>query len=370
MGIIASILCAAGCTHKQQTISAEPTYKITISPEQQETLSPQPNIIKTVPLETRPDCLIRQIDKLYVLPNDNLLIYDQNGSLALLFDPSGKFLQKVGQKGQGPEEYVEIGDLEYDVRTKQIYIYDRYTDRMFIYDAEGTLLQTLHSSLSFNSFTKTEAGYWLYFCYSPANTEHYQLVYADDSLTEIKSGYFATAAFTDASYTSRFAENMEDGSRYFYYNGSDVLWLLSDKITPFVQFDFQDLTLPYEAMSQAETPEAYREILSQLRGMGYIDHVRLSNGQIWFNCSESGSSHRSYTGWYERNQKQLHLYGGVSYSGEAIPIAFQDVLAICADDVMVYAANPQEMSPSNLLRVHQQFPDVTVDDNPILFFVQ
>lgn len=282
MGVIATILCGAGCTHKQQTISAEATYKITISPEQQETLSPQPNIIKTVSLETRPDCLIRQIDKLYVLPNDNLLI----------------------------------------------------------------------------------------FCYSPANTEHYQLVYADDSLTEIKSGYFATAAFADASYTSRFAENMEDGSRYFYYNGSDVLWLLSDKITPFVQFDFQDLTLPYEAMSQAETPEAYREILSQRRGMGYIDHVRLSNGQIWFNCSESGSSHRSYTAWYERGREQLHLYGGVSYSGEAIPIAFQDVLAICADDVLVYAANPQEMSPSNLQRVHQQFPDVTVDDNPILFFVR
>jgi hypothetical protein len=60
----------------------------------------------------------------------------------------------------------------------------------------------------------------------------------------------------------------------------------------------------------------------------------------------------------------------VSYSGEAIPIAFQDVLAICADDVMVYAANPQEMSPSNLQKVHQQFPDVTVDDNPILFFVR
>ena len=65
------------------------------------------NDVKIVKLETTDECLIsdiRQVD--YV--NGLIYIADKASQTVLIFDESGKYVGRVGKRGEGPGEYLSL----------------------------------------------------------------------------------------------------------------------------------------------------------------------------------------------------------------------------------------------------------------------
>lgn len=86
------------------------------------------------PLETSPECLIGQIDKIRKFQGEYYIL-SSNGRIIHHFDRNGKFVAALNKQGQGPEEYPRIEDFDlYEIDGKtEIWISDN--QNLKVYDA-------------------------------------------------------------------------------------------------------------------------------------------------------------------------------------------------------------------------------------------
>lgn len=75
--------------------------------------------IEYIPLETNDNCLLASVTGLYV--NDSMIIVSDKEKL-LVFDLSGKFIRKMGNLGDGPEDYNAILSIAVDSQNELIYL--------------------------------------------------------------------------------------------------------------------------------------------------------------------------------------------------------------------------------------------------------
>jgi hypothetical protein len=109
--------------------------------EEQICLSSIGRTIKYVGLETTDDCLLNEDLIVFIgLVKNNLLIADLNG--CYLFNMNGKFIKKVGNRGNGPGEYGNIGNVVYDEKGNRIMITSTSTGGILVYDENGDYIET------------------------------------------------------------------------------------------------------------------------------------------------------------------------------------------------------------------------------------
>lgn len=89
--------------------------------------------IDVVPLETKDESLISSIADM-IITNTDILIEDvRNG--VLRFSRNGDFINKIGKKGNGPDEYIMLEQIEYDEINREVYF---FTGRgIKVYSLEG-----------------------------------------------------------------------------------------------------------------------------------------------------------------------------------------------------------------------------------------
>lgn len=77
--------------------------------------------IELIQLESDPQSLIGYMDKAMCI-GDSIIILDMSRSSVFLFSPEGRFLNAIGQRGDGPEEYMMCYDIAYNSTTRNISI--------------------------------------------------------------------------------------------------------------------------------------------------------------------------------------------------------------------------------------------------------
>ena len=98
-------------------------------------LSDAASEVKIVKLETSGKSLLSNIDKLQVTDNE-IWIKHMRDQHIYRFSHDGKFLNLVGQVGQGPTEYTMIWDFFVDDKAKEIFIISTYQS-IKVYDYNG-----------------------------------------------------------------------------------------------------------------------------------------------------------------------------------------------------------------------------------------
>lgn len=96
-----------------------------------------------LPLETSPQCLIQNIDK--ILFSKSFIFVNDTRNRLLQFDRNGKFLRQIGSMGRGPEEYLYVYDFCINEDTNEIYIFS-LDDKMLIFSFEGKYKKTIKLS--------------------------------------------------------------------------------------------------------------------------------------------------------------------------------------------------------------------------------
>ncbi len=84
-------------------------------------LSDAASQVKIVKLETSGKSLLSNIDKLQVTDND-IWIKHMRDQHIYRFSHDGRFLNLVGEVGQGPSEYISVWDFLVDDKSKEIYV--------------------------------------------------------------------------------------------------------------------------------------------------------------------------------------------------------------------------------------------------------
>jgi hypothetical protein len=93
-----------------------------------------------IPLETSERSLIRDIRK--VIPfNDKFYILDYPNAEILFFDESGRFLHKISDRGNGPNQYINISDFDIDLSRDILICLSPVNNTMYEYDLSGNFLR-------------------------------------------------------------------------------------------------------------------------------------------------------------------------------------------------------------------------------------
>lgn len=95
-------------------------------------------------LETTENSLIRDITKVY-LSDSSIYVYDKYrlGKL-LLFDNKGRFLKKIGERGEGPKEFLDISDIVVNFEKESIWILSAMGNKLFVYSLLGEFIEIIN----------------------------------------------------------------------------------------------------------------------------------------------------------------------------------------------------------------------------------
>jgi hypothetical protein len=75
--------------------------------------------IEVVQLETNAECLIAHATKIIFYDN-RYYVFDVRQQAIFCFDSTGKFVFKIANRGQGPEEYLNLEDFNIDSYNQQV----------------------------------------------------------------------------------------------------------------------------------------------------------------------------------------------------------------------------------------------------------
>ena len=130
-----------GCTrpNTQQSIEVIEMGRVSTTPKQTELSLEELNLrIDVLPLETNDSCLLGKITQL----EDVDYLWIVSDRQLYQFDKQGSFIKMIGQRGQGPTEYVAVEHIQVDGQKKQIYVLDYLGRKLLTYDYEGYCLRT------------------------------------------------------------------------------------------------------------------------------------------------------------------------------------------------------------------------------------
>jgi len=116
IGII--LLCVSCKDSSKRTIGSE-VYKVNLN----DVVNPFDEVFskaEIIPLETSELGLLSDMQKINMV-GGNLYIYDFMFQTLTVFDQTGKFIQRIGKRGQGPEDYLNMYDCYIDIGKKKIY---------------------------------------------------------------------------------------------------------------------------------------------------------------------------------------------------------------------------------------------------------
>ena len=359
------IICACSSSQKGMESSVN-TVSIDISNCEELDFRKFFDSVKYVPLETNEDVLIGEITKMY-LTNEHIIIFDQKTMKIFLFGIDGKFIRNIGKKGEGPDEYLFINDIQFDEKHMLILAHERFRNSIYTYDLSGNLLdKTQEALISFNSFSKTEEGFWVYSCFSNKNPEHYNLMLLTSDLQSIKKQFFSQKEFVNVTFLPTFM-NDEHGRLFFYYPSSNIIYEISGTdVTPYLQVDFGNKTMPYDMINEMESIEEYDKLVSGQNYLGNISKCFINQDKIFFSFTESGLGVvNNYNCFYEIESKVGHIFKNPFMSSAKYPILTN--LLYSTNNILVYPIYPSVFSEDTFTDLSQSLSaDIQFDSNLIL----
>ena len=105
------------------------------------TLSEAIETLDLVPLEMTKSSLISDIKNI-IITTKYIFILDNKIGICR-FDRTGKYLNKIGKRGEGPGEYQYIESIQVDKKNQLIYLYDPVLGCIYKYNYDGKYLDTI-----------------------------------------------------------------------------------------------------------------------------------------------------------------------------------------------------------------------------------
>jgi hypothetical protein len=240
--------------------------------------------IELIPLETTDNSLIGDLSS-GIITDEDIFIHDFIYKSLLNFDISGKFKRKIGSRGRGPGEYLEIRDFcigddgnLYTLDYKKIHCYEKNTGvhiKSWSFDA-GVGFNPL------NMIIYDEDNYFLW-CSNVQDTdkgEHYLMKKMIKGKT--KSEYFKYEYQSSAN--QRFFPCRNDS--YYIRPVIDcdnvVYKLTKDSVSASFSIDFGDMAISPKQMVELNSSDPNAFLGS--KAFKYISNILEINDYIYFTC--------------------------------------------------------------------------------------
>lgn len=348
----------------------EAIYTVEVHSDKSETLNwaDKLNILKLIPLETSQEALIQRIEKISV-SDSTIVIYDGKRDEIFIFDSTGNYRAKCGNRGEGPGEHIRFNDVFFEKESNLIYAHEAVRRSMQIFDLDGNLIKEFHTGkFWFQSFCKVDGDFWIYTGYKDLNPEGYALMRVDKEFENLLSGYFPQKEFFPRVLRTTFFEN-EQGNYYFISPFSNIVFRLDNEIidhSEVFRIDFGDKTLPYDQIIQMSFQDEYKNMLIEKKYMGDMADFILCGKNLYFTYSQLSNESREYFVWYDIEQNKTFSYDGFIMDNHNMPLTKP---VGSHSNGLIFVISPDDFDDEQLKLFEERYGcQFEVDSNPILLY--
>jgi hypothetical protein len=230
-------------------------------------------------LEVTPNSLLRGIDRMYAT-NELLIIMDRSTYSVFVFNREGKFLRKIGSRGQGPGEYVSVSDFCVDTVNKTIYLSDYNARKIHHYDLySGKYLQSIKLN------TKIENWYLYYHdndlyisCdndFVDKNQEGFLLHKIDIKSGKTKDAWFDFRIYNKGLNNRKrpFLHTSQKDMKFTTHLMDTIMSISGNKITPFLTFTDKYKTTKDDVKNIDELHDEVDQFWSRMNSLNKIHTV-------------------------------------------------------------------------------------------------
>ncbi len=94
--------------------------------------------VDSIALETLDNNILNRISQ---IKHDEQSIFIADIDALFKFSKNGKFIKKIGSKGQGPGEYLNVNDIAIDSKRNHIYVASGISQKIICFDLEGEFVK-------------------------------------------------------------------------------------------------------------------------------------------------------------------------------------------------------------------------------------
>ncbi len=138
-GLISLLLFSSSCSSQADNLNYSKLKRIIVKADGQDNITDLVEDYKYIRLETRPECIISNIDKI-LYRSGKFYILDAKAQALFVFDKDGKFISKIEKPGRGPGEYIYLMDFDIDI-FGNIYLLDLNQKAILKYDMHGKFIE-------------------------------------------------------------------------------------------------------------------------------------------------------------------------------------------------------------------------------------
>jgi hypothetical protein len=186
--------------------------------------------VRIIPLETKSDCLVGSVGRLFVGQSNIILVGHNDKSELMRFSTTGKFLNKIGRDGNGPGEYQRLWDITPFEDSSVVFLNMQNRSKSIVYKFDGTFIGETSFPAALRNpkiLDKNRIAF---------NSSKFEVRIAN-SLTKDTLNYIPTSPQT-SSRIRQLSGNPQTG---FFYTGlgRDTIWRIdSDSMRPQIICDF------------------------------------------------------------------------------------------------------------------------------------
>lgn len=193
--------------------------------------------IKLIPLETNSKSIIGEIDKIQFYDGNYFILDRRKQKAVFVFDSLGSFIQKIGNVGKGPGEYID--PVDFIIKNNEIEILARFLKKRIKYSLNGDLIKEDIIPFYATKFYQFENGDYIYYHYKPEhnNMDHHIIIASQNGdiinkyLPRNESFIYASDHMNFCSYRNQL---------YFSKCFNNNIFLIDNEMfTPIFSLDFQ-----------------------------------------------------------------------------------------------------------------------------------
>ena len=333
-----------------------------------------------VPLQTKENCVVGQIEKIIVCPNC-FCILDRDNRNAFLFELDGTFRCKLGEKGHGPGEHLDAWNIAYDNEKQEIILLDLEGRKLMHYDLDGKLQ---HVESIYYLFTALEYQKDNMILYTGTSYNDFsdildlsQLVIADRKQVPRAAGFRTPEqARNEFSFSSRM---QKVGDEVIYDDMlSDTLWSITGKRKyPLVAISFDKSSRFNKEDKQHISDRLFHDRENRF---GSINNWRISSNYISLLVRTPDSGRRLFNVLYSRKSGKCRVFGnniGQKRLGDYLMSAAFDgvydsssfIRIVEPMDIMRYKEN-KRLNIELDQKEQDMLESLTLEDNPVLMIAR
>lgn len=329
--------------------------------------------IRYIPIETNDTFLIGKIDKLIVSDSAFFILDRSITKSVYCIDKNGKIKFCINRLGIGPNEYIDINDIDFNDNKKELLIYTTNTNSIMLFNKDGYYKQTrkiAHKGLALASINSNL--FTLYRSYLPFEN-HKEIKSANLLICSekdiISEGcFFDNKIRTSVTWTSFPQFSRFDDTLGIKPDHNDIVYHIYDNvIKPVYRFDFGKSQINHKywevAMSDIMSSKKMNEYVVK-EGICESYNYLESNEYIYLNYYYmNNKNHLLYS---KRTNKLLHFRKAINNLNLLFtfnPIAIKE-------NKLYSVMRPEKLSLTlinyTLMRRGHLFNEFEFSDNPII----